>query len=70
MRTNIKTFVNFMSDSRCHLNKFNFEPKISGQKRNILIGNFKIQINAGYGWNARKKYRQELQPKVHGPIRR
>ena len=67
MRIDTKTFVKYLSDPECHLNKFNLEPKIGGRKRNVLIGNYKIQTNAGYGWCARKKYRQEMEPSVHGP---
>ena len=66
-RIDTKTFVKYLSDPECHLNKFNLEPKIGGRKRNVLIGNYKIQTNAGYGWCARKKYRQEMEPSVHGP---
>ena len=66
-RIDTKTFVKYLNDPECHLNKFNLEPKIGGRKRNVLIGNYKIQTNAGYGWCARKKYRQEMEPSVHGP---
>lgn len=69
-RTNVKTFCNYMKDPECHLNRMNLEPVMGGRKKNILVGNFRVMADQGYGWETRKKHRKDLIPSVQGPVRR
>ena len=69
-RANVKTFCTFMKDPECHINERNLEPVIGGRKKNVLVGNFKIMADRGYGWETRKRHRKEMVPSVCGPVRK